>query len=532
MRKKIFLTSLLLATGAFVLASCGNKKVDSNNSESNNSTETNGGENQNQQENSNGSFFEEDAFVLPEDFNEKKLKQADLSLKQQILLDQHNYDLTSFEGTAYYSQGIASNGSVYYPSASITVASNLYSNDVFENKIDYLFDDDNMPGSNSAIPSLPVKADKELKVLKATDTAVKASNSYFRFGPEYSYTSSEKIALTENYSFKNENRAYGNEKYNYFNVGESDDYDLESRLYQSIPQLPMSYHYMSNYTYYQYDETHIVAVSSYSDSYTDSIPVKYDSNTGTTTFETYYASMNQKTITVFEINGNSFDLVFGCDYFEEKASHIYDQEAEIGISLNGVKPTMTFKSYMKLSSKEVEYDDEDKDSFINSFKANIESCQVKTNYYVNQLDTSGNLVIGDLDGSYSAKFNFLSEKDGEYNFECSLEVGKGDAANLKATLNYNLLNEKVLDDVALSSSESKYTTLSGEFVLDVDSKDLPDDVEIVESNGQKYLIGKQEDYIHYYAIVFNVSASVNDKNEIEVKVNGVEFIELEDTYLK
>ena len=385
MKKKIFLTSLMLAAGALVLASCGNKKVVSENTditETNNSTENNSGEeNNNSGENQNENtdviktFFDENSFVLPENFNEKNLKYADLSLKQQILLDvSHSYYPTSYEGYAYYSEGVVVNGQVYNPSAKTYIKSNLYSNDVYENKTDYFYDDDNMPSYNSGFPYRTIVDDSSLSVLRATPS-VRGSNSFDDFGPSYSYSAAETIALTENYSFRNEIYTELDYKDNSFTVGNSSNYDLQSRLYNSIPEGPMSYFYMPNQTYYQYDETHIIAVASFSDSMVSEIPVKYDSNTDTLIYEDYYCAMTQKTITVFEITEDSFDLVFGCDLFEEKASHIYDEYTDLGVSLGGIKPIRTYKSFMKISTKEIEY--ENKDEFINSFRATSNVNQIK-----------------------------------------------------------------------------------------------------------------------------------------------------------
>ena len=524
MKKKIFLTSLMLAAGALVLASCGNKKVVSENTditETNNSTENNSGEeNNNSGENQNENtdviktFFDENSFVLPENFNEKNLKYADLSLKQQILLDvSHSYYPTSYEGYAYYSEGVVVNGQVYNPSAKTYIKSNLYSNDVYENKTDYFYDDDNMPSYNSGFPYRTIVDDSSLSVLRATPS-VRGSNSFDDFGPSYSYSAAETIALTENYSFRNEIYTELDYKDNSFTVGNSSNYDLQSRLYNSIPEGPMSYFYMPNQTYYQYDETHIIAVASFSDSMVSEIPVKYDSNTDTLIYEDYYCAMTQKTITVFEITEDSFDLVFGCDLFEEKASHIYDEYTDLGVSLGGIKPIRTYKSFMKISTKEIEY--ENKDEFINSFRATSYANQIKADYYVSQYDSSDNLTIGNVADSYSAKYNFLSEKDGVYNFECAYDISKGDVTQLKANLVYKLLNSKVLNDETLSSSDEKY---------------LPEKVEIIEQNNQKYLDCNLEDYSNYYAVIFNVSASVNENNEIEVTINNVEFVLLEDSLI-
>ena len=96
---------------------------------------------------------------------------------------------------------------------------------------------------------------------------------------------------------------------------------------------------------------------------------------------------------------------------------------------------------------------------------------------------------------------------------------------------YKLLNSKVLNDETLSSSDEKYTTVSNEFVLDIDEKYLPEKVEIIEQNNQKYLDCNLEDYSNYYAVIFNVSASVNENNEIEVTINNVEFVLLEDSLI-
>ena len=188
MKKKIFLTSLMLAAGALVLSSCGNKKVVSENTditETNNSTENNSGENQNENTDVIKTFFDENSFVLPENFNEKNLKYADLSLKQQILLDiSHSYYPTSYEGYAYYSEGVVVNGQVYNPSAKTYIKSNLYSNDVYENKTDYFYDDDNMPSYNSGLPYRSIEDDSSLRVLRATPS-VRGSNSFDEFGPSY-----------------------------------------------------------------------------------------------------------------------------------------------------------------------------------------------------------------------------------------------------------------------------------------------------------------------------------------------------------
>lgn len=532
MKKKIFLTSLMLAAGALVLASCGNKKVVSENTditETNNSTENNSGENQNENTDVIETFFDENSFVLPENFNEKNLKYADLSLKQQILLDiSHSYYPTSYEGYAYYSEGVVVNGQVYNPSAKTYIKTNLYSNDVYENKTDYFYDDDNMPSYNSGLPYRSIEDDSSLRVLSSTPS-VRGSYSFDDFGPSYSYSAAETIALTENYSFRNEIFTELDYKDNSFTVGNRSSYDLQSRLYNSIPEGPMSYFYMPNQTYYQYDETHIVAVASSSDSMVSEIPVKYDSNTDTLIYEDYYCAMTQKTITVFEITEDSFDLVFGCDLFEEKASHIYDEDTDLGVSLGGIKPIHTYKSFMKISTKEIEY--ENKDEFINSFRATSYARQINADYYVSQYDASNNLTIGNVADSNSAKYNFLSEKDGVYNFECAYNISKGDVTQLKANLVYKLLNSKVLNDEKLSSSEEEYTTVSNEFVLDIDEKYLPEKVEIIEQNNQKYLACNLEDYSNYYAVIFNVSASVNENNEIEVTINNVEFVLLEDSLI-
>lgn len=541
MKKRIFLTSLLLAAGAIALGSCGSKKVvDSKDNESNNSVIDdngandilNGGENETNEE-KDLEFFDENAFELPADFNFKKLRKANLSLKQEALIDQaYQTDFTAYEAKQKMTRILPFMAMPFEMTSEITSSGQLYSNNVLKIEAEQIFDDGGYPVLGPVAPSIPVLEPEIGPVLRALPeeaklvidgpTAVKKriSSDPFYDNPPFDYQSSDLTIAQKNYTFhehKMTSDVY-NDYDTYFNSYDESD-SLENYLNSSVPHMsPYFYSGFGNGSYYQYDDTHIIEVFAYTYPDARSQIIGYDDYDDpiygyVTTIENSY------TLNVFEINENGYNIVFGRQYFDMKSDYIYDDWDERYVSLGGMKTIDSIQIDLKISNKQIEYD------FTNDltkFKYDLNDIKAYEPVYslTNGKVASSTSMYND---SYDCKFN--GTKDGALNFEFEYHVYDGYGYTLNTDVSLNVLNDKVLNDEKLAETDVQYETVSQTIVLD--DIELPEDLEYQTYDGKKYIVIKDDvtdrDSV-VYKLFLDVNISVNENGEIEAKVNSVDYI--------
>lgn len=557
MKKKIFLTSLLLAAGAIVLASCGSKKVDDSNiNESTNATNTDNDQDNNQGDNvqtdgnesNNGGdnvqtggnqvesqttnnlvFFDENSFELPEDFNYKSLEKINLSLKQEILYENSKYNnFNAYEAKTSRTQTTSYYNVPYTLKAEQYVRSELYSNDVVNIVENQRFDDDGAPIYNSSSPFrslpieiLPIDSTPVISIPAIDVTPV----SYLGFAP-FDYNRSFLGIAKNNYTFYSTtyHSPQDNSEENYFDDGKQSS-KLIDKFYESLPNLTDFQSYLlyeENETpveFYKYDDNHIVVVNrtTFSDSFEE--VVGYDYKYDEYIYDMIINIQKIEELLVYEITDDGFELVFGSQGYTILSNYVYDEETLYYTALDGIKPVETFKTSIKFSSKVIEYNDDIKDKFKHEL-VNIDADEV---YNEGTFDKNGNLIGITYNGDDSGKYIINGFEDGKFNLDVAFEVYADDVATLELFVIINELNDKVLNDELLTADDVSY--IQHQATLSLTGFELPEGLEYKTYEGVKYIYGTPN--IDSIYVILNVDVFINESGNIDYTINKTDFIKKE-----
>ena len=534
MKKKVILTSLLVASCALALASCNKKAVKTSDVESTDTpvtTENNdNGENQTQQENenANGAFFDNNSFVLPDNFSEKDLVAEKISLKQQILLQNSSYyeSVTAAEGEINESISGLVNGSSYDGNVETTLSSKLYSNDVFDVDLKAEYKGDKIP--SSSYPYLKVSS-SELAVKSLAPVAPKAKFSssilppYFILAEMGSYQGKETAAYTNNYVFSSYSYnagTYGNHSSK--NVSSRSSSDSLSGIVTSVIPTPDigSSTPMSSPKYYKYG-SYLVMAYEYTSNNTHEVEVGYDNEAGKTLYENATYQTTMKAYSFYQLKDNSFELVYGCDYAEEKSNYVYDEYTDYFVKQDGLKTTYRYDGKMKFSNAKVAYDK--KAELINSFALSEQVQAGYTQIYSFTKDDNENITAVNKNGTNSGRYDILSNTGTTTNCDFAFYLYPGSASKFMVPVTVTTTNEDVLSDKKVDSS--LYTTNTSTVELDVTSY-LPTDVKTTTFDGEKYLSYTPETYSFYFVFV-NADVTVDKDGKVTAKVNSVDFLKQE-----
>ena len=538
MKKRILMTSLLLAAGAIALASCGSKKtVDSNNGESNSATnnENSGENNQNQEENyqeTNYKFFDENSFELPADFNYKNLKKIELSLKQRALIEEYK-DITAYEGKVHRTQTLPFASTPFEMSSDTTYKGELYSNNVLYLEDEQVFDNGGFPIDYYG-PSTPVV--KPIVIDKPVVSSLKApALTPYPVGPfdiePYNYSDSYLGIARENYSFYHTKYVSDEifDENSYFNTT-NDASSLVSRFYNAFPEPPFPY-YVTGFDepqYYQYDDNHIIEVRTGSSTDFENELICYKD--GNPVYDNIAYIDSTSNIDVYEITDNGYDLVFGKMTFDSKSNYLYDYENDCFISLGELKTINSYEANLKFSTKEIEYDVE---SALKNFQFKIAFIDSYLSEYGSDL---ANGKINSVSNPYNedATVQFNGFEKGAMNLEIEYDVYEKYIYSFNNDIALNVLNSKILNDEVLNENDLQTEQVQTSKVLN--DLELPEDLEYQTYNDKTYIVAKEDSNTksnYCYKIFLNVSISINEQGSIDFKVNNVDYIKTKSiSYIK
>ena len=542
MRKRLLLTSLLVASCACALASCGDNTDKSTKKESTNTStkeSTHDSEIESSsilgsttQEETYTDFFDEKSFDLPKDFVESDLKTAKLSLKQKTLLSKAGFDsVTAAEGTVYEQYAEGYSGSLLKGNVETNISARYYSNDVFESDVNMTYTGDKIP--SSSMPYKEAIAVKELKVLAKSELASTPKISSSSSLPPYyilssmggRYSKNQITVNTNNYTFSK----YTYETGNYGSNTQTNVYKKSSSVSSnpvlSILPTPQNYYPYYNYseTYYKYNDYYVV----YSDSTyntTNEVTTGYDNENDNYITDTAQYQYSTKTISFYKENGNSFDLVFDLCFADEKSDYIYDNYTDYCVKQDKLTEIYSYKSEIKFSSRDIEF--ENKDEFVNGFANTCKpTAAITQKYTVTKENDTITAITSDT--TNSGQYEVLSTNGNTVNADFAFNLYAGNVAQLMVPTNITTLNSDVSQDKEIDSSASISTSSTAMVELDVTSY-LPDDIKTITFDNKKY-INYDSELSDYYIVFVNADITFDAKGNTTATIKSVDFIKMEQT---
>ena len=534
MKKKILFTSLLVAAGAFALASCSKKSVktdteiSSTEEVSNTTSVENNEQNENNTSDSNVDFFDDNSFELKDDFSDKDLSLANLSLKDQILLQSTMNALpTGFDSSATNYTTIANAGIIYNGEITSKINGHAYSNDVVDAYAKLEYKGDQLPYNYSPYSKkISLPAEPELKLASALDgelikkAPVSVSRQYIppmEYMPMIKDFELNLIGYqTKNYQFIKTTDYVNGSKHT-----SNDIYQSSTPLTFLLESLVLgnSSHGYSNPTYYQYDK-YVVMVASYTDSDRERVETGYDYNTDTTLYTDAFFSYEEKYYTFFEKVDNSFRPIYTHIVNEEKSNVIYDNEFDEYINLGETKTINKTTYNVKVSYLEKEYDK--KNELVDSFKTKMNVLNAYTDEHsLTESDEGTSLSSG---SSSYARYQVISSEFNKINLDVAFSLDINKLSKFCINLETGELDSKVIND---ELTTDRYSTTIKNIELDL-SKYLADKATIVTYQDVDYIKNKSTD--KGYTIIVNVDLT-NTKDGVVATINDVEFIENPSSYL-
>ena len=440
------------------------------------------------------------------DINLSNLKEKKLSLKEQAKVKNATFKLSfsSAKGETIESRGMMLEDSLVKMVMTDKLDAKVYSNDVATINVE---DDMKVEGN---IPAM-------YQIMMPSNT---------------NESSIETIAATNNYVFSS-NKADGSSysSNSYSNIDKkSSTYDI---LNDVIPSSMLSNINLSG-DFYEIDDKNFVLHSmTFSPNGRSNVTV-YDPKTNTSTSNSSITLINKnETVCYYSIKDNGeyqLDYVYAfystSGEYAQKAGMYSPSNTYVKLDENAEISMNAFEFKLGYETK-TEY--ADKASFINSFTSNLSLSNINKKEY---------------DSSFSNTYNdpcdidVLTITSTKINFDFAATLSKNDIVTLSVNYNNNVINEKVLKDEVLGSSESITTTNGGNVIIDLDSisalKNI-EGIEIVEdSSNNKYIKVNNVKDGYDYQLIINadleyVTVTKEDNTveyQIKVTVKSSELIEV------
>ena len=441
------------------------------------------------------------------DINLSNLKEKKLSLKEQAKVKNATFKLSfsSAKGESIESRGIVLEDSLVKMVMIDKLDAKVYSNDVAT------INEENDMKVEGNIPAM-------YQIMIPSNT--KSS-------------SIETIAATNNYVFssnKTDGSSYLSNPYS--------DIDEKSSTYDILEDVvPSSMLRIINLDgdFYEIDDKNFVLHSiDYSPSNRSGVTV-YDPKTNTSTSNSSITLINKnETVCYYSIKDNG-EYQLDYVYAFNSTSGEYAQRSGMYSPLSNTYVKLYENAEISMEAFEFKLGYEtkteyaDKASFINSFTSDL---------------SLNNIYNKEYDSSFSYQYNgscdidVLTTTSTKINFDFAATLSKDDIVNLSVEYTNEIINEKVLKDEALESSESITDTNGGYIIIDLDSISALKNVEGIEivedSSNNKYIkVNNVKDGYDYQLIInadLEYVAVTKEDNTVEyqikVTVKSSELIEV------